>query len=151
MFLLLGHYFVDLMFAFETVISEKFSPVLRVNPSQQTPIIGECNIARYMARLLSPSYDAKDAATSTQIDMLVDLADGQLSTDAIQKGNFLKTISGHLGKSQWVLGESLTVADIVLWSALHQSKLVGQAPDNVTRWIDSCNCHPDFAIVRQLI
>lgn len=139
------------MFAFEIVISEKLSPVLKVNSSQQTPIVGECNIARYMARLLSPSYDSKDAVTSTQIDALIDLADGQLSNDAIQKGNFLKTISGHLGKSQWLLGENLTVADIVLWSALHQSKLIGKAPDNIKRWIDSCNHHPDFAVVRQLI
>lgn len=132
-------------------ISEKFSPVLKVNPSRQTPIIGECNIARYLARLLSPSYDSKAAVTSTQIDALIDLADGRLSNDAIQTGNFLKTVSDHLGKSQWVLGESLTVADIVLWSALHQSKLVGKAPDNVKRWIDTCNHHPDFAIVRQLV
>lgn len=130
---------------------EKYSPVLKVNLSQQTPIIGECNVARYLARLLSPSYDSGDALNSTRIDALIDLADGQLSNDASEKGNFLKAIGTQLGRSQWMLGDALTLADIVLWSAVHQSKQASKAPDNVRRWIDQCNQHPDFAIVKQLV
>lgn len=124
---------------------------MKVNLSQQTPVIGECNIARYLARLLSPSYDSSDALNSTRVDALVDLADGQLTNGASQKGDFLKAVGAQLGKSQWMLGDDLTLADIVLWSAVHQSKQVGKAPDDVRRWIDRCNQHPYFAVVKQLV
>lgn|SRR6218665_143780 len=142
-----------LLYASCVILSDKYSPVLKVNPSEQTPIIGECNIARYLSRLLSPgAYDSSDPVTSTQIDGLIDLADAQLSNDGAQKANFVKAISTQLGKSQWMLGgENLTLADIVLWSAVHQLKQASRAPDNIKRWLDACNQLPEFALARQFI
>lgn len=125
--------------------------MLKVNPSEQTPIIGECSIARYLARLLSPAYDSTDPVTATQIDGLIDLADAQLSNDGAQKANFVKVISAQLGKSQWMLGENVTLADVVLWSAVHQLKQASRAPDNIKRWLDVCNQLPEFAFARQFI
>lgn len=125
--------------------------MLKVNPSEQTPIIGECNIARYLARLLSPAYDSTDPVTATQIDGLIDLADAQLSNDGAQKANFVKVISAQLGKSLWMLGENVTLADVVLWSAVHQLKQASRAPDNIKRWLDACNQLPEFAFARQFI
>ena len=122
-----------------------------VRPNLQTPIVGEGNIARYLARLIQPSYDSGDNVTATRIDELIDMASGLIRGDNSQKSNLLKVVSAQLGKSQWMVGDNRSLADIVLWSALHQSKQASKAPDNIKRWLDICGNLPEFETARRLL
>lgn len=110
-----------------------------VSPTRQTYIEGEANIARYLSRLLLPAYDSGDIVTATQIDELLDLAQQQLIRgNNKERSAALRTLNARLGKGQWLVGSSLTVADMVAWSAVQEAKLAGDAPANVKKWLKLC-------------
>ncbi len=113
-----------------------------VNPGSQLAIHGEANVARYLARLLTPAYDASraDIAVATEIDALVDMATQLARGKDKEKASVIKTLNAKLGKANtWLLGEKMSLADIVLWSAMHQGNQVVTASGNVKRWLDACH------------
>ncbi|XP_025083767.1 aminoacyl tRNA synthase complex-interacting multifunctional protein 2-like isoform X2 [Pomacea canaliculata] len=114
-------------------------PRLMVNPTRQTSVRGEANIARYLARLLQPAYDAGDIIKATQIDELLDLAQLQvICGNNKERAAALRTLNARLGKSQWLVDSLPTVADVVLWSALQTTCLAADAPANVKKWLKGC-------------
>lgn len=107
---------------------------MMIDPINQGIIEGEVNIARYIARLLNFNYET-DAILSTQIDEWLEIAHSSI----IHGGNkerqsALKSLNCHLGKATYLVGNSVTLADIVLWSSLVQTKLHQNLPANVTKW-----------------
>ncbi|XP_013407676.1 aminoacyl tRNA synthase complex-interacting multifunctional protein 2 [Lingula anatina] len=115
-------------------------PELMVNPHKQSPVQGEGNMARYLARLLSPGYDSVDPITATEIDVFVDIATNQLlHGNSKEKAAALRGLNSKLGSSSWLVGSDLSLADIVVWSALQQTGQAGGAPANVQKWIKACN------------
>ncbi len=122
-----------------------------VNPSVQTTIEGEASIARYLARQLNPSYDSVDIVTATQIDSWLDTATQLVTGSAKDKAGALRTMNAKLGQSTWLMGEQLSLADIVVWSAIQQTKQGDSAPANVKKWVDNCKNHAAFQTVIGLI
>lgn len=126
-------------------------PVMMVDPKNQTPIEGEASIARYLSRLLNPSYDSSDPVTATVIDTWLDTAQQLLNGNNKEKAAVVRSLNSQLGKNTWLVGTSLSLADIVMWSALHQSQQASSAQGNVKKWLQACNNHPAFQRVLMLV
>lgn len=94
---------------------------LMVAPSAQTPIQGEPSVCRYLARLLRLPYDQGCIAKASEIDGLLDLHQALTKGNGKEKAAVVRALNGRLGKSAWLVGEEMSLADIVLWSALMQS------------------------------
>ena len=118
----------------------KHGASIMVNPGSQLSIQGEANVARYLARLLVPAYDSGDITTATEIDYYVDMATPLAHGKDKEKASVIKTLNAKLGKfNTWLVGDKLSLADIVLWSAMHQGNQATTAPGNVKRWLDGCH------------
>jgi len=132
------------------LVTVKHGASLVVNPSKQTPVVGEVNIARYLARLLTPRYDA-DIVTATQIDTFLDCA-AVLLHDRGDTSGALKSLGQQLGRKKWFAGNDRpSLADIVIWSAIKQCHLAATAPDNVRQWLARCDVLPEFANAGRLL
>jgi len=118
-------------------------PCLLLSPSRHSMIEGEACIGRYLARLLSPAYD-DDISTATEIDSWLDLSYKLINGNKKEKMAILKSMNTSLGKARWLSGGELSLADIVLWSLIRQSRDLGSPPSNVSNWIKNCNNHPKF-------
>ncbi|XP_075383641.1 aminoacyl tRNA synthase complex-interacting multifunctional protein 2 isoform X1 [Tenrec ecaudatus] len=114
-------------------------PKTQMKFSVQTmcPIEGEGNIARFLFSLFGHE---QDAVHLTLIDGWVDMAILQLKEGSSkEKAAVLRSMNSALGKSPWLAGNELTVADVVLWSVLQQTGgASATAPANVQRWLKSC-------------
>ena len=132
-------------------ISVKHGPTLMVSPNIQTALQGEGSVARYIARLLEPAYDSGDIVTATEIDQYVDLAGSLLNGNNKEKAGVMRTLNGRLGKEQYLVGGQRSLADIVLWSALQQSKQTDAAPPNVKKWLDRCAADPAFSLAQKML
>jgi len=131
------------------ILTVQRGPTLIVSPSKQTPVVGEANIVRYLARLLTPRYDS-NIVTATQIDSVLDHA-AILLHDADTVG-LVKSLGQLLGRKKWFVGNDRpSVADVVMWSALKQRRLAMSAPDNVCQWIARCDLLPEFAKADRLL
>ncbi len=121
-------------------------PELKVSANSQTPIQGEANVARYLARLISPRYDDGAVQHVCAIDDLLDLASFNiLGGSSKEKAAALRSLNSTLGKNEWLAptGE-MSVADAVVWSALHQAQMTNGAPGNVQKWLKSCAAQSAF-------
>ncbi|CAG5134488.1 unnamed protein product, partial [Candidula unifasciata] len=126
-------------------------PQLMVDPTKQTTIQGEANVARYLSRLLNPSFD-KDIISATLVDELLDLAQLQLiEGNSKEKSAAVRTLNSLLGKKDWLAGASPGLADYVCWSALHQTGQTTNPPANVKKWLALCGQHKKFQVISNLI
>lgn len=132
-----------------TILSSVESPVMTVSPTSYE-IIGEVNIARYLARHLTPSYD-EDPVIATSIDGWLDsvhqsLYEGNVATCTA----FVRVLHSHLSSHEWLVGNGPTLADIVLWSALHNKAHLKMLTPNIEKWLNNCCKLPWFDKVNQL-
>lgn len=129
------------------VFVEENSPSMMVDPHKQSLVVGEANIARYLARLFMPAYDSSDPIQATLTDTWLDLATHQLlQGNSKEKAAAVRNLNSRLGKSDWLVGSSVSLADIVVWSALQQVGLALNAPANVQKWIRACHNLPEFQL-----
>lgn len=113
------------------------------------PIEGEGNIARFLFSLFGQKYNA---VTSTLIDSWVDTAIFQLKEGSSkERGAVLRSMNAALGKSSWLVGNELTLADVVAWCALQQTGTANTAPANVQKWMKSCENLAPFSSVMKLL
>jgi len=124
---------------------------MMVSPRVQTLVEGESNVARYLARLLNPAYDSTDAVTATNIDQWLDQASQFVSGSNKERTAVLRSVNAQLGKAQWLVGGQLSLADIVLWSAIQQTGQADSVPGNVKKWIQTCNNTKLFKNALQLV
>ena len=114
-----------------------------MSANSQTPIQGEANVARYLARLITPRYDDGPIQHVCAVDDLVDLASNSiLAGSSKEKAAAVRTLNSVLGKNEWLApsGE-MSVADAVVWSALQQTGASKGAPGNVQKWLKACEGH----------
>jgi len=132
------------------VVTVRHSATLVVSPSKQTPVVGEVNVARYLARLMTPRYDA-DIVAATQIDTLLDHAAVLLdSSEALTAA--VKSLGQLLGRKKWFVGNDRpSLVDIVMWSAVKQRHVAAAAPENVHQWLTRCDLLPEFAKAERLL
>nr|XP_035979495.1 aminoacyl tRNA synthase complex-interacting multifunctional protein 2 isoform X2 [Halichoerus grypus] len=127
-------------------------PKTQMKFSVQTmcPIEGEGNIARFLFSLFGQK---QDAVTLTLIDSWVDIAIFQLQEGSSkEKAAVFRSMNSALGKSPWLVGNELTVADVVLWSVLQQAGgCGGTAPANVQKWMRACENLAPFNTALKLL
>uniref|UniRef100_A0A2I3LY57 Aminoacyl tRNA synthase complex-interacting multifunctional protein 2 n=1 Tax=Papio anubis TaxID=9555 RepID=A0A2I3LY57_PAPAN len=114
------------------------------------PIEGEGNIARFLFSLFGQKHNAVNA---TLIDSWVDIAIFQLKEGSSkEKAAVFRSMNSALGKSPWLAGNELTVADVVLWSVLQQTGGCSvTVPANVQRWMRSCENLAPFNTALKLL
>ncbi|ESO89130.1 hypothetical protein LOTGIDRAFT_106366, partial [Lottia gigantea] len=137
-----------------TVIWKKvlFGPRLMVDPSKQTAIEGEVNVARYLQRLLDSSFDSGDVVQATQIDEWLDTAQIQYNNGSNkERAAVMRSLNAKLGKSSWLVGDRCSLADVAMWSVLQQSGQVDNVPGNVKKWLTSCNASSLFAYALKFV
>lgn len=124
----------------------QYGPELTVNAQSQTPIQGEANVARYLARLIKPRYEYAPYQHVGAVDDLLDLATHNIQCGSSkEKASAVRQLNTALGKSEWLspTGE-MSVADAVVWSALQQAGLSKGAPGNVQKWLKACEAQSAF-------
>ncbi|XP_038068369.1 aminoacyl tRNA synthase complex-interacting multifunctional protein 2-like [Patiria miniata] len=127
-------------------------PIMMVAAPSQSPIHGEANIARYVARLLNPGYDATDPVRATTVDHWLDLATSSLvNGSSKEKAAGVRALNSRLGRCEWLAGPSISVADVVCWSALHGAGQAAGAPANVQKWLKACAGHSLFTMASGLV
>jgi aminoacyl tRNA synthase complex-interacting multifunctional protein 2 len=126
-------------------------PKTQMKFSVQTmcPIEGEGNIARFLFSLFGQKHSA---VNSTLIDSWVDVAIFQLKEGSSkERAVVFRSMNSALGKSPWLVGNELTVADVVLWSVLQQTAGCGAVPAHVQRWLRSCENLVPFSTALKLL
>ncbi|KAK3606091.1 hypothetical protein CHS0354_006447 [Potamilus streckersoni] len=127
-------------------------PELVVSPGQHIPIQGEANIARYLNRVMDPDFDNRDIVTATQVDEWLDIAQLQLiHGNSKERAAAVRSLNSRLGRNDWLVGSSLSLADIVTWSAVHQAQQADSAPANVKKWLKACAKDPNFKLAESLL
>ena len=120
-----------------------------MNTRLQTAIEGEANIARFLARLLSPAYDELDSVNDvdTVLDNTMSLMHGPKKMNA----SIIRSINAKLGRSQYVAGDCISVGDIVFWSSLHKIGEANKQTGNVKKWLNRCSENEAFSTAVKLI
>lgn len=123
-------------------------PEMMVNPVTQVAIKGEVNIARYLAHLVGLIHTKSDAVYLTDVDTLLDLAHSFIIHGSNKERQAaMRQLNSRLGKSAWLVGSSISIADIAVWSALHQVHAMESAPANVKKWLKNCRSFSAFVEV----
>lgn len=113
---------------------------------EDVPIIGEVNIARYLARILdkyqpnasSPRYERLGPERSSKVDECLDLV-------TIGNNTGLKKLNSLIdSNSRYLVGHKPSVADICLWSYFRKHK-PDQGLKNIISWFSSITNEPLFA------
>ena len=133
----------SLKLTWEFALSVSHGPTLMVSPHKQAVIQGEACVARYLARLVTPSYE-DNISSACEIDTWLDMSCVFSQGNKKEKAAVLKAMNSKLGQSSWLVGNELSLADIVLWSTLHSHQESSNAPANVKKWILNCNNHTAF-------
>ena len=110
------------MFSLADVIQ---NPVMYSDSSKSSPVYGESNILRFLSRLLlDQSYEKTLIANQVAlVDDLIDSCTNEFknSKEAKSNNSFLKNLNEKLKNSKFlVLANSVTIADIYIWSILKQ-------------------------------
>nr|KAF6346129.1 aminoacyl tRNA synthetase complex interacting multifunctional protein 2 [Pipistrellus kuhlii] len=123
---------------------------MKFSVQRMCPIEGEGNIARFLFSLFGQKHNA---VNSTLIDRWVDIAIFQFQEGSgKERAAVFGSMNSALGKSPWLVGNELTVADVVLWSALRQAGGGSvPVPANVQKWMRACENLAPFSAALQLL
>lgn len=123
---------------------------MKLSVRRMCPIEGEGSIARFLFSLLGQKHSA---VTSTLIDSWIDTAVFQLKGGSSkEKAAVFRSMNSALGKSPWLVGSELTVADVVLWSVLQQTGGCSvPVPTNVHKWMKACENLAPFSMALKLL
>lgn len=123
---------------------------MKFSVQRMCPVEGEGNIARFLFSLLGGRHDA---VTATLMDSWVDAAVLQLREGGSkERAAVLRSMNSALGRSPWLVGSELTVADVVLWSVLQQTGgCSAPAPANVQKWLRACENLAPFSTALRLL
>lgn len=123
---------------------------MKFNTQSMCPIEGEANVARFLYRLLAA--EPQDAIVATQVDSWVDTAIFQLAEGGSkERAAVLRSLNATLGRSPWLLGQELSLADIVSACCVLQAGQTASAPASVQRWLQSCRNLGHFDCVYPLL
>ncbi|XP_014670275.1 PREDICTED: aminoacyl tRNA synthase complex-interacting multifunctional protein 2-like [Priapulus caudatus] len=123
---------------------------LMASPQARRTVHGESNICRYLARHLPMNHDRHDAVTATEVDQWIDTAAALTAGSKKEIAAVVRSLNARLGANAWLAGGDMSVADVVMWGSLYRAGQVADAPNNVKKWIKSCEVNPAFASVKCL-
>jgi aminoacyl tRNA synthase complex-interacting multifunctional protein 2 len=112
---------------------------MMVSPQSQTPVEGVANISRYLCREYYPAlYDEEGrggAESASLIDSWLDLVSTTFQRgSAKEKASILRKLNAQLGSAQFLVGDQLSVADIVGFCAVCEQPGL-KPPGNVKSWL----------------
>jgi len=139
----LQHTVDKLALTFVWKATDPFTPSLMHAPSIQTRVMGDANIARYLARILVPQlYDEDDVAGVAAVDKWIDSAVQLYNGNSKEKDSVVKAMNSHLGKNDYFCGGCVTLADVTLLGALlANSTHVKTLPKNAKKWLQNMSRH----------
>ncbi len=107
-----------------------------VSPHNQTPVQEVANIARYLCRQYCPAlYEDQGPMTASQIDSWLDTVTGVLLRGSSkEKTPVIRKLNSHLGSSNFLGGDIVSIADIVSYVLF--ANLEGVKPtSNLKQWL----------------
>uniref|UniRef100_A0A1B6M7B0 AIMP2 thioredoxin-like domain-containing protein n=1 Tax=Graphocephala atropunctata TaxID=36148 RepID=A0A1B6M7B0_9HEMI len=108
---------------------------LVISPLSHCPIRGEVNLLRYLYRTVSSAHDLlDDIKLDSTLDICHQLAHARTLRD---KQLQVRALNARLGKSTWLGGEVMGVADLAAWSALRSVSKV-ELSQNMSKWQSRC-------------
>ena len=109
-----------------------------VSPHNQTPVEGTANIARYLCREYYPIlYEEANGGieATAQIDSWLDIVSTTLLRgSAKEKSSVLKRFNSQLGSTSFLVGNQLSLADIVAYCTLCKQPGL-KIPGNLNQWL----------------
>ena len=121
-----------------------------ISVANQSPILGESNILRFLARQFLPDlYNAHSPLLITTID---DWLNSAIKLTSAKDGKtFIQDLNTHLGKHNWLSGAAFSIADIYCSVVLVKNNFNDQLPKNVSKWMANCKKElPGFDQVENL-
>ena len=133
-----------------TAVLDILAPSLMVSVADQSPILGEANILRYLARMFQPHlYSNNNPLEITTIDDWLNSAINLTSPK--DRKTFIQSLNTHLGKHNCLAGNSPSIADIYCSVAVLKCNDGSQLPKNVANWLAQCKKDfPGFEEVEKL-
>lgn len=105
-------------------------------------IVGNSEICRFFARFLPKifPYDLLSPKQSALLDSKLDIL---LAIEKSKSTNEMKVLAEKLmnGKNVWIFGNDLSIADILLWSFVQNSK---NEFNEMKKWLKQCESHSLF-------
>ena len=118
--------------------------------NHQTPVYCDHNIARYLCRLYADSlYEGQGAELATEMDQWINALSMQLlAGSSKERQSVIKTLNVHFGKSRWLVGDQISLADIVAFSLLTNQQVLSEVKlqKNVTEWIKQTSSEAPFSL-----
>lgn len=104
-------------------------------------INGEMNVLRYLMRIGPNEFSHEVSSTETNdFDTILDLCHQLIKTKnnmSKEKQIILKNLCNRIGKNQYFCGNSVTVCDIAVSSALKQSASGKELPQSLSQWLNN--------------
>ena len=100
---------------------------------------GETTVARYLCRSLLPDlYGGLAVDVIAAVDVWLDVSHTLASGNNKEKATALKLINTHLQKSEWLVNNKLSLADICIASTLKKTNVraIGSVSEHVKTWLD---------------
>nr|XP_053643905.1 aminoacyl tRNA synthase complex-interacting multifunctional protein 2-like [Cherax quadricarinatus] len=112
-------------------------------------VCGEHNIGRYLSRLVEVAthsinlYECSSSSVFTaQIDELLDQCHSKFTLgNNRERTSYVRELSAKLDKESYLVGSSITLADLLVLSNLLQLRMLESAPSNVLKWSKGCLEH----------
>lgn len=122
-------------------------PTMVVSPHNQTPVEGIANISRYISREFCPDlYESLDAAVASQIDGWLDLLCVSLACGSSkEKSSVMRRLNAQLGSSPFLVGGTLTLADVVAYAVLCNTDAGLKLSANVKQWLKRLQSVPELS------
>ena len=122
-------------------------PTMMVSPHNQTPVQGITNILRYLCRQFYPAlYEGHCPVNSSLVDSWLDTFAGFQWWNSKEKSRVTKQLNSQLGFSPFLVGEKLSLADIVGFGVVYNDS-VFQSTENILLWLKRCQQLPVFASI----
>lgn len=124
-----------------------------VSVPDQSPILGEVNILRYLCRLLLPDlYSGPGPLEKANVDTWLDAAIQITPSKIVQEDkSFIQSLNSHLRQCKWLAGNGPSLADI--YCSIRVIKMSGSntLSNNVKTWLTTCReALPGFEDVEML-
>ncbi|KAI6652810.1 Aminoacyl tRNA synthase complex-interacting multifunctional protein 2-like [Oopsacas minuta] len=128
---------------------EADKPTLQISASQTT-IYCDHTIAKYLCRLYAEDlYEESTPQIATEIDHWINSFSMQLlAGSSKEKQNLIKNLNAHFGKNRWLVGDQMSLADIVAFSYLTNRNILEEIKlqKNVTEWIKQTSLELPFSL-----
>jgi len=107
---------------------------LMVSPLAQTVIKGETNVLRYFSRLFPTILPYESLPNLMAVDNMLDSVSSLLWAAPRERQPIMRSLAVNLSKSTFLAGQSVSVADLALYSVIRQLGLDKDLQIEVMKW-----------------